>query len=298
MENPYFPPLCRWLACWPLLCLLCALNVGCGTTQTRDATDQLLLSDAVDRGVSSLDFRPLSGQRVYLDTQYLPPVKNAGFVNSEYITSSIRQQVVASGCLLMDSKEEADIILEPRVGTLGADGHRVMYGIPGSNALSSASELLPSMPTLPVIPEIALARRESQEAAAKIAVFAYDRLTREPVWQSGIARSASTARDTWFFGVGPLRGGSIHDRSKLIGGEILLGSYDEDVAAAGASARPRVPYDQRTRFSHGWPVTPGGPPAPAPADPGAAPAPVDPAAPQGEERLAQEPGEAPPPVQR
>ncbi len=49
----------------------CLSMVGCGTTREYNATEQLVMSDAVDRSIASIDFRPLSGRKVYLDTSYL-----------------------------------------------------------------------------------------------------------------------------------------------------------------------------------------------------------------------------------
>ena len=36
--------------------------MGCGTTKMKTGTEQLLMSDAVDRSISALDFRPAGGQ--------------------------------------------------------------------------------------------------------------------------------------------------------------------------------------------------------------------------------------------
>src|SRR3989337_434525 len=48
---------------------------GCGTTRSTDslrtATEQLLISDAIDRAVQTVNFEPLRGQTVYLDDQRL-----------------------------------------------------------------------------------------------------------------------------------------------------------------------------------------------------------------------------------
>lgn len=85
---------------------------GCGTTKAYEATEQLLLSEAVDDSIAHIDFRPMSGYRVFLDTQYIKNVKSLGFVNSDYIISSLRQQVVGAGCLLQDKLEEADLVIE------------------------------------------------------------------------------------------------------------------------------------------------------------------------------------------
>ena len=39
---------------------------GCGTLKSQSATQQLLLSDAVDRSIASIDFSPLSGKTVFI----------------------------------------------------------------------------------------------------------------------------------------------------------------------------------------------------------------------------------------
>ena len=168
---------------WFCLCLLS----GCGTTNQRTATEQLTLSDAVDQSVAQINFDSLGGKKVYFDTQYLKNVKGMGFVNGDYIISSLRQQMTASGCLLTEVQDDADYIIEGRVGTLGADGFNFLFGIPANKVLSDISSLVPNSPQIPSFPEIALARREDLRGAAKIAVFAYHRETRQPVWQSGIA---------------------------------------------------------------------------------------------------------------
>lgn len=228
--------------------------VGCGTTQEYTATEQLVMSDAVDRSISSLDFRPLAGRKVYLDTSYLRHVKGNGFVNSEYVTSALRQQIVAAGCLIQDTNQEAEVVIEARIGTLGSDDHRVTFGIPENNVLSSAASLIPGAPNIPSLPEIAVARRRAREAAAKIAAFAYDRETRRPIWQSGVNHSQSTARDTWVMGVGPFQGGSIREQTKLAGSGLTFGNKSATGSPAMFFDRPPVDYTAETRFQQGWPI--------------------------------------------
>ena len=191
--------------------LLLLLLTGCGTTKQSEAKHQLLASDAVDRSIARIDFSPLSGQTVYFDTTYIKNYKGIGFVNSEYVVSSLRQQLFAAGCLLQENRDEAEYIVEARIGTLGNDEHDIVYGVPANNALTAASTVVPNAPPIPAIPEISLARREDQAAAAKIAAFAYHRESREPVWQSGLSLARSTSKDTWVFGAGPFERGTIHD---------------------------------------------------------------------------------------
>ncbi|TWU04981.1 DUF6655 family protein [Stieleria varia] len=231
--------------------------VGCGTTRAKIATEQLVMSDAVDKNIQDLDFRPLSGRKVYLDTTYLRQVKGSGFVNAEYVTSGIRQQIVGAGCLIQDASQDADIIIEARIGALGADDHSVTLGIPDNSKLASAVSVLPNAPNLPAVPELAVAKRDVQEAASKIAVFAYDRETREPVWQSGVRHSVSTARDTWVMGIGPFQGGSIRDKTKLVGSKFAFGRRSERGSPTDIYERPPVDYTAETRFNQGHPVFAG-----------------------------------------
>jgi hypothetical protein len=212
-----------------LLIMAFAFCVGCGTTRTRTATEQLLMSDAVDRSVAQIDFSPLSGKTVFFDTRFVTAIKGQGFVNADYIISSLRQQMLAAGCLLQDKIEEADYVIEARCGALGTDGHEITYGVPASSGLSNAASILPNVPTIPLIPEISVARREDNRAAAKIGVFAYHQERRMPVWQAGVTVTTSNAKDVWIFGAGPFQTGSIYDGPQFAGSRIRMPlAHDDD----------------------------------------------------------------------
>ncbi len=254
--------------------LLAVALIGCGTTKSQRATEQLLMSDAVDRSVASIDFRPLSGRRVFLDTTYVKNVRSEDFVNVDYIISSVRQQMVTAGCLLEDAADSAEYIAEMRVGTLGADSHDVTYGIPANNSLNSAASLVPSAPAMPIIPEIALARKNSEQAAAKIAIFAYHRETRRPVWQSGVAQARSRAKDMWIFGAGPFQSGTIHDGTEFVDKDLpiplLTDGHDDmtsraDPLATYSRSATYLPpqLDTGSRRSEVTPASYGGAPPPA-----------------------------------
>lgn len=183
--------------------LLLAVASGCGINKARLATEQLVISDAVDRAVASIDFSPLSGRDVYFDAQYIEKIKVIPSSNVEYVISSLRQQMAAYDCRLQDKAEDADFIVEARLGVLGNDGHEVTYGMPGGTATGTAAVFMASPIPMPAMPELSLGRRNHQQGTAKIGVFAYDRQTREPVWQAGVAKGSSQARDLWVFGLGP-----------------------------------------------------------------------------------------------
>ena len=219
-----------------ILALICAC--GCGSTKSRLATEQLVMSDAVDHAISVIDFRPLSGQNVFLDTKYATSVKGATYVNSDYIISSVRQQLLAADCRLVDTADTADLVVELRIGTLGTDANDVIYGMPANNALSGAASLVPNAPVMPNIPEISVAKRESQLGAAKVALFAYDRKTRRPVWQSGVSKAKSSAQDLWVLGAGPFQRGSSVEGTQFAGTKLKIprvkedGTFDETLPVA------------------------------------------------------------------
>jgi hypothetical protein len=197
-----------------LYALLLALPavVGCGTTKWSDsprtATEQLLISDAVDRAVSEIDFGALADRSVYLDTRFIVTT-----LDQNYVVSTLRQHMLASGCIIKDKAEDADYVVEVRTGSLGTNRNDVLLGLPATN--------LPSVGLLPTgtasIPEIALAKTTNQQAVCKIAVYAYDRASGRPVWQSGNRKVASRAKDRWLFGTGPFQRGTIYDGTAFAG---------------------------------------------------------------------------------
>ena len=95
--------------------LLCAVLVstaaGCGTTRWSDskrtATEQLLISDAVERAVMQIDMRPLAGQTVFLDTKILDDVSDG-----KYLASALKHQLLASGCRVAAAQDAAKLTAE------------------------------------------------------------------------------------------------------------------------------------------------------------------------------------------
>lgn len=185
------------------------------------------MSDAVDRAVATIDFSPLAGKTVYFDTKYLadnrPPgtLRPVGSVTPEYVISALRQQMLATGCLLQDDMSSAEYVVEGRLGALGTDQHDITYGIPPSSGIAQAAEMLPNVPRVPV-PEIALAKREDLLGATKVALFAYHRETRLPVWQSGISVATSNARDGYVLGMGPIQDGTIYHGTHFAGSRMQI----------------------------------------------------------------------------
>ncbi|MEX0938177.1 MAG: DUF6655 family protein [Pirellulales bacterium] len=199
-----------------MIALLAAIALcGCGTTRwtdtSRTATEQLLISDAIDRAVQEIDFNILTGQDIFLETKNLNGVTDQG-----YLIGTLRQHMLASGCILKEKREDATYVVEPRVGAVGTDRHDLLYGLPATNL--GAVVPIPGVPSS--VPEIPLAKRTDQLAVAKLAVFAYERETGAPVWQSGVAREKSNAKDFWVFGAGPFQKGTIYQGTSFAGQRI------------------------------------------------------------------------------
>lgn len=218
--------------------------LGCGSTMQKLGTEQLLLSEAVDTAVSEIDFRSLSGRRVFLDRSFLQTMQTNNVVDANYVVSALRQQMIAAKCLIQENRDDAEIIVEPRVGSLGTDGHDVIYGVPQSGALTAVASAVYRVP-LPAVPEFSFGRVNANLGVAKIAVFAYDRVTREPVWQSGNSRAESTSRNTWIFGIGPIQRGSIYKGYAFAGSTIA--GIDKDEEDIG-DVIERVPLQQEFNF--------------------------------------------------
>ncbi len=197
------------------------LAAGCGAAVQKTGTEQLVLSDSVDRAIDQLDLAPLAGRKVFLDTTYMQTYKGPNvYVSSDYIASALRQKLTTTGCRMEINRTDADYVLEARIGALGTDTMEVTYGIPSSNGLGVAASALSGVPAVPAIPEISVGKRNNLLGVSKIVVFAYHRDTGIPVWQSGAAVARSDAKDSWFMGVGPLTRGSVYSGVTLAGNRI------------------------------------------------------------------------------
>lgn len=256
---------------WAIL-IMGAAWAGCGTTKwtdtARTATEQLLIADAMERAVSQVDLRALAGKQVFLDDS---PVRQA--TDTAYLVSSVRQHILASGGILKEKREEAEYVVELRAGAVGTDRHDVLFGVPQTQ-----------VPTLiPIggasgatIPEIPLVKRTEQRAVAKIAVFAYNRQTGRPIWQSGVVPAESKAKAIWVFGAGPFQRGTIYEGTKFAGDRfnIPLLAPGEDVDSREVSVAREAYFTEPRRELARQPQQPLSKDAATPAKPPNDPAPA------------------------
>jgi hypothetical protein len=225
--------------------LAVVLTTGCGTTRwsdtSRTATEQMLMSDAIDRAVSEMDFSILAGRDIYLDSKCI-----AGMVDEKYVVGTLRQHMFATGCVLHDKAEDATCIVEVRAGALGTNRSDVLFGVPATQLPAGGAFI--GAPT--AIPELPLIKRTAQQGVCKLAVFAYDRMSGSPVWQSGSRQQVSKAKDVWVFGTGPFQHGTIYDGAKFAGERLnvpMAGQRkvppSEKAAVSGEVVFQPVPHD-------------------------------------------------------
>lgn len=150
------------------LLALSALAAACTDVKeslpSRTATEQLLIASAADGAASSLRL-DLSGERkAFVDAS------NFEGPDAKYAASAIKESLLRQGIRLTGDKNDADTIIEIRLGALSVDQSRTVVGIP--------SITLPGAITLP---EASVYSSTENQAVAKFSAFAYDRKSGEMV---------------------------------------------------------------------------------------------------------------------
>lgn len=220
------------------LFLVCGFPVGCGTTKFSDtgrtATEQLLISSAMEDLADEYDYSRLAGLKLY--------VKSANSTtDSEYLKSLIRLQLAANGALVKDTEEEADYIVEIAPGTVGTNRYDLMYGIPETT--------VPAIGTLTSatsIPEFALIKRTDQKALVKLVMWAYNKTTGAIIWQSGIDTKSAQIRVRWIFGAGPFTTATYDNAGLRLGADRAIPkTFGEQVSQNEAtSIRTEAAYQE------------------------------------------------------
>jgi len=185
---------------------LSSAAIGCSSTRTsntaRTATEQVLLSAAIDRSLSNVSFEQLRSQKVFIDDKYLDSVDKG------YLMGTLRHRTLAAGAVLAPSAAEADIVIEARSGGIGTDSEESFIGIPSVGVPGMAIS----------IPDIKLAQRSTQLGTAKIGLVAYDPKTGEAVGLGGQTTAMTKNDDMYVLGVGPIRSGEVRrEREAAVG---------------------------------------------------------------------------------
>ena len=174
----------RWAAAAPAL----VLAIGCAnisnkiTGTPRAGAEQLLLTGTSDCAVSLVDFRPLAGAEVFLDTS------NVEAADKGWVIFSLRRAMAEQGLLLAESSEDAQVIVEAALGAYGTDERSCRFTLPmlGAMGLTAASSSNAAAPS----DTQGLTLKSNQDAVVKLALFAFDARTHRLIWESGTIQKA------------------------------------------------------------------------------------------------------------
>ncbi|MDA7951679.1 MAG: hypothetical protein MPJ24_09350 [Pirellulaceae bacterium] len=184
------------------------------TNTRRTATEQLLVSNAIDQAIDQFDFDILKGKTVYLDSRLVSGD------DKNYLIGTLRQKIATSGCHIEDNRKDAEVIVEARTGTVGTDTTSLVFGVPSVDVPPALLALSGAGTSIPSIPEVPLIKNSKQKGVIKLALFAYEHKTGQALWQSGSKPVESTSSETWVFGAGPFQRGTIHQGTKFAGASL------------------------------------------------------------------------------
>jgi hypothetical protein len=212
----------------PLVLTCLAVLSGCGTRRFTDtprtASEQLLVSAAVDQACAQLNFDPLSGKKVFVDDRFVDRV------DKTFLVATIRMRGMEKGVLFVEKAEEASHVLELRSGAVGVDRDEYVLGIPES--------AIPSPGGAVTLPEAAAFKSVNQHGATRVSFAVYQRENRQFVYASGPAYGFSKQNSRWFFGAGPVIQDNVAPEK--------TGRNTADAQSGSASAASTAPPPPRT----------------------------------------------------
>lgn len=167
-------------AAGPLCVGLAACATATETHPNRTATEQLLVSRAVERAAAEFSMALPSKARVYLDASAF---RGEG---SDYAASAVREALLAQGNPIATSRGDADVVVEVRLGALSIDKTQRVVGIPRLTVPVSSNF------STVTVPELSAYARRDRTGVAEFSAFAYEAATGRPIALG--ARFSGTAK--------------------------------------------------------------------------------------------------------
>lgn len=200
--------------CWTvatLAALFVAALAGCATIKRSDTArtglEQLLVSSAIDRALGGIDWSPIRGAPVFVETKFLE------CVDKNYVIVAVHQRLLANDCTLVDKAEDSAVTVELGSGAVGTDHLESYIGLP---------EI--SMPASQVaLPKLAIFTRDKSHGTAKLAILAYDTKSKHPVINAGTTLARSDHSNWSLLGLGPVISGSVPAELQSATGETQWG---------------------------------------------------------------------------
>ncbi len=189
---------------------------GCATVRVTDpaetATQEFLESQATRLAIQNVVADQLRDRKVFVDSSYLTTVRQDSYGQSTqqspqpylFLLAELRAKLLLSGARLMEKREQAEIVVEPRTGGISVDHLEYLLGIPN---LTIPTEGVASVPFQ--TPEFAILKSIKQYGFSSVAFVAYWRDTGELVASSGPFVGRTSRQDYFIFGVGLKPAGNI-----------------------------------------------------------------------------------------
>jgi hypothetical protein len=198
---------------WALLVVAAIFAASCTTQRVTEppqtATEQLVVSAAVDHAVDNLRPAIAPGAKIFVDDRFVDMRDDAAIV-PKYAIGAVRELILRAGGRLVDDRKRADLVAELRTGAQSIDRRTFLVGIPAIPIPVPTTGILTT-------PELPLYRRDLQRGISTLALTIYG------------AKSGMLAAAT-----GPVYGSSHYVR----GAFLLLFSWDQDDVMPADIANP------------------------------------------------------------
>jgi hypothetical protein len=189
------------------------------TDPFQTATELFLESEATRQAVLQINVSYLRDRKVFVDTTYLSTVRENSEVLSFkqtpqpylYLIAELRARLLLGGARLVDKKEEAEVVVEPRTGGISVDHEEMLLGLA---SITVPTEVVASVPF--TTPELAILKSIKQFGYASVAIVAYWRDTGEVQSSSGPFIGRTNREDYWVLGINVGTVGNIPPAQKAL----------------------------------------------------------------------------------
>ena len=151
---------CRISAVSAFVLLLTGCSTPRLTNTARTYNEELLISTAIDKGISKINIKDMADKKVFVD------FSNLKSVDQSYLQGIILTQLGMHQLLVVKEKKDAEFVVEPFCGALATNSSSWLLGIP---AITVPIPLAGPVQT----PELAIFKSTSQDAIGKFGVRIY-----------------------------------------------------------------------------------------------------------------------------
>lgn len=195
-----------WRLFLATLACMCWMT-GCSTINSqisgRTATEQYLVTEAIQRAIDNVRWSRLAGQRIKID------IVGVQETEQKFTRSVLEKELASHGSRIVDSTKLADVRMTALVRAVGTDIWVSNFGIP---LLVTAHPEVPSN-----VGGISLYNSNLQEGYCRMEFFGSHPLTDQVLWRIPEVNGDSYFKTTTFLGLfGPYKSSDIFPERKLI----------------------------------------------------------------------------------